>query len=424
MPMGKQAFQALDMYLNIGRPDIVKWAKKPTDLLFVSRWGKPFSRGTLVMIFKKYSGYTGERRIYPYLMRQATANNMRRNGAKLADIQAILGIKLGTARVYTTLARNEIRAEQERWVAKIPLFKEFKEKLIKDELYPNIINKILKSVIFFAKYLKSENMKNIRSSDIERCKNYILNEYISHEGRKLREQDATARIHNLKAYFRFLTECGYLSSDPAASVEIPRPIPRIRWYCPTEEDIEEFAARPDQYSYVGIRDAAMIRLWHLAPLKSHEQKNLKIHDVDLEKKMLYWREQKRCGLKLDEKTHKTLERYLKVSRPVFLKKAKAPTDKLFLNEWGDPFVECSIFEIFWKYRGDKKIKPYATRHIMALDMLRNGATLEEVKDALGVKSIRMCEAYEAVIASDINGFYKRDRFENKVNLLKRVPSIQ
>jgi len=207
--------------------------------------------------------------------------------------------------------------------------------------------------------------------------------------------------------------------DPTASVDIPRPTPRIRWYRPTEEDIEEFASRPDPYSYVGIRDAAMIRLWHLAPLKSKEHKDLKVQDIDLNKRMLYWRESRYRGLKLDDKTCKALERYLKVSRPVFLKKAKAPTDKLFMNEWGDPLASCSIYEIFWKYRGDKKLKPYANRHIMALDMLRNGFSAEEVKKALGFKSIRMCEAYEAIITSDVNGFYKRNRFEEKVKLLKR-----
>jgi site-specific recombinase XerD len=274
-------------------------------------------------------------------------------------------------------------------------------------------------VVFFARFLKSEDMKNITPSDIERCKIYIFKEHRNHEGRKVREEDAVARLNSLKMYFCFLHEQGYLAVDPAANVDIPSASPRVRWYIPTEEDAEEFASKPDPYSYVGIRDAAMIRLWYLAPLKSHEQKDLKVQDIDLEKKTIYWRESKYRGLKLDEKTCKAIERYLKVSRPVFAKKSKPPTDKLFLNEWGDSLVECSIFEVFYKYRGDKKLKPYATRNMTAIDMLRDGSSLEEVKKALGIKSIKMCEAYKAVIADDVSGFYKRNRFEEKVKLLKR-----
>ncbi|GEM_PF-6721580 len=416
-------FEILDKYLAKDRYHFVRWLKAPTDLLFVSRWGKPFTDTTLNIIFKKYNRYAKDKRIYPFLMRQATANHMRKNGTGVHEINKILGVKINTAITYTTLARNEIRAEQERYVAKIPLFTEFKEKLIKDELLPTIIHKILKRVVFFAKFLKSEDMKDLTPSDIERCKNYIFKEHRNHEGRKVREEDAVARLNSLKTYFHFLHEQGYLKVDPAASVETPSAHPRVRWYLPTEEDAEEFASRPDSYSYVGIRDAAMIRLWHLAPLKSHEQKDLKVQDIDLMKRIVYWREARRYGLKLDEKTYKAIERYLKVSRPVFAKKSKVPTDTLFLNEWGDPLVECSIFEIFWKYRGDKKIKPYATRHMTAIDMLRDGASLEKIKKALGIKSIKMCEAYKAVIADDVSGFYKRDRFEEKVKLLKRQKSI-
>jgi len=190
VPISDCVFEILNKYITKDRYHLVKWFKAPTDLLFVSRWGKPFADTTLNIIFGKYNRYAPrDRRIYPYLMRQATANHMRKRGMKVQDIHKVLGVKINTARTYTTLARNEIRAEQERYIAKIPLFKEFKEELIKDELYPNIINKILKAITFFAKYLKSEDMKNVTASDIERCKNYILNEYLSHEGRKLREED-------------------------------------------------------------------------------------------------------------------------------------------------------------------------------------------------------------------------------------------
>ena len=422
IPMSNSVVEILDKYIAKARYDLVKWLKTPTDLLFVSRWGKAFCGGTLNNIFRKYNRYATDKRIHPFLMRQATANNMRKSGMRVKDIQQILGVKINTARTYTTLARNELRAAEERWIEKIPLFREFKEKLIKDELYPNLLHKTLKAVIFFAKYLKSEDMKNVTVSDIERCKNYILSEYISHEGRLLREEDAVFRLHTIKIYFSFLKESGYLSSDPAVALEIPKPIPRIRWYIPPKEDIEEFASKPDQYSYVGIRDAAMIRLWHLAPLKSREHKDLKVQDVDLEKKVLYWRDSRRYGLKLNEKAYKAIERYLKVSRPVFLKRAKASTDRLFLNESGNPLSAYSIYEIFWKYRGSKNIKPYAARHIMALDLLRKGSSLEKVKKALGVKSIRMCHAYQAAVSSDIKSFYKSNRYEEKVRVLKRQKS--
>jgi len=420
IPMTDSAFQALETYLKTGRPEIVKWTKKPTTLLFVGRWGKPFSDGTLTVMFNKYNGYRNKNRIYPKLMRQATANHMRKNGMKLTNIRVALGVTLNTARTYTTLARNELKMKEEQWVEKIPLLKEFKEHLVKDELYPNIINKALKAVIFFAKYLKSENMKNVTLSDLEKCKNYIINEYISHVGKRLQEPAIIFRLNILKRYFNFLFESRYIQSNPTSDLKIPRAKPYIHWYFPTKEEIEEFASRPDQYSYTGIRDRALIRLWYQAPLKTREYKDINVQDVNLEKKVLFWKGAGHYShLPLDAKTHKAMERYLKVSRPVFAKRSKVPTDKLFLNEWGDPFCESSIYEIFWKYRGNKPIKPYASRHVRAIDMLRRGCTVGQVKKTLGLKSTRICQAYEMIVAENPNHFYKSTRAEEKVKLLRR-----
>lgn len=420
IPMPDPIFEILNKYITKDRYHIVKWLKAPTDLLFVSRLGTAFFESTLNNIFSRYNRYAPrEKRIYPYLMRPATANHMRKRGMKLEDIHKILGVKYRTVGTYTTLARNEIRAEEERYVAKIPLFKEFKEKLVKDELSPNMIHNALKAIIFFAKYLKSDDMKKITPADIGRCKNYVLNEYITIENRKLTEQEVALRLRALKTYFNFLAESRYLSSDPAVDIKIPDVPPRINWYRPTDEAIEEFASRPDPYTYVGMRDAVIIRLWHLTALKPNEHMDLKVQDIDLNKKVLYVPGPRRRTLKLDDKTYKAVERYLTKSRPVFLKKAKEPTDKLFMNEWGGPLALCSMYDIFWKYKGDRKIKPCISRHARALKMFRDGSSAEEVKKALGFRSIRSCQAYKAMVAKDVTGFYKKDRFEEKVRLIRR-----
>jgi hypothetical protein len=59
----------------------------------------------------------------------------------------------------------------------------------------------------------------------------------------------------------------------------------------------------------------------------------------------------------------------------------------------------------------------------ALNMFSDGSSAEEVKKALGFKSIRACKAYEAMVAKDVTGFYKKDRFEEKVRLIRREKPV-
>lgn len=119
IPIIDGTFQALEKYLQISRPRLLKHTKRVTDRLFLTERGTPFEGTIINEIFQKYRG---SKRIYPHAMRHACAIHMLRRGASIRDVQALLGHRsIKTTQIYTPLTSNDLKDlhtrfhPRERW---------------------------------------------------------------------------------------------------------------------------------------------------------------------------------------------------------------------------------------------------------------------------------------------------------------------
>jgi integrase/recombinase XerD len=109
IPLHPQAIGALDAYLQRGRIHLVKDPKEQA--LFVNFQGKPLTRQGLWLIIKHYVEEAGiAKAVTPHTLRHSFATHLLTGGAKLPDVQKLLGhANVSTTQIYTHLTGDELR---------------------------------------------------------------------------------------------------------------------------------------------------------------------------------------------------------------------------------------------------------------------------------------------------------------------------
>ena len=109
VPFGDAAGQALDRYLNEGRPKLMK--KRASQYVFVTARGSAMTRQCFWMLLKAYGRRVGiSRALTPHVIRHSFATHLVEGGADLRSVQIMLGhADISTTQVYTHVARRRLR---------------------------------------------------------------------------------------------------------------------------------------------------------------------------------------------------------------------------------------------------------------------------------------------------------------------------
>jgi integrase/recombinase XerD len=109
VPVGRKAAEALQRYLDAGRPRLVN--KRSPANVFLSKRGTPFAAVTLWLRIKRRARLTGvSRNITPHMFRHSFATHLLEHGADLRVIQELLGhASIATTEVYTHVAGHRLR---------------------------------------------------------------------------------------------------------------------------------------------------------------------------------------------------------------------------------------------------------------------------------------------------------------------------
>ena len=109
VPVGRQAVNAINRYLEAGRPKLVT-PKSPANV-FLTKRGTPFAAVTLWKRIKDRVSRTGvSRNVTPHMLRHSFATHLLEHGADLRVIQELLGhANIGTTEVYTHVQGSRLR---------------------------------------------------------------------------------------------------------------------------------------------------------------------------------------------------------------------------------------------------------------------------------------------------------------------------
>lgn len=108
VPVGKQAIESVRAYLKKSRSHYVKGGDAH---LFVSRFGRGFTRQGLWKIVKKYALRACIKKdITPHTFRHSFATHLLEGGADLRSVQEMLGhASISTTQVYTHVDRSRLK---------------------------------------------------------------------------------------------------------------------------------------------------------------------------------------------------------------------------------------------------------------------------------------------------------------------------
>lgn len=109
VPVGGKAVEALNRYIEAGRPRLVK-PRSPANVFLTNR-GSPFAAVTLWLRIKRRVRRAGvERNVTPHMLRHSFATHLLEHGADLRVIQELLGhASISTTEIYTHVTGNRLR---------------------------------------------------------------------------------------------------------------------------------------------------------------------------------------------------------------------------------------------------------------------------------------------------------------------------
>ena len=109
VPIGSIASQALDRYLHLGRPVLVK--KAGGEALFVNQHGSRLTRQGFWKLLKSHARAAGiSMEITPHTLRHSVATHLLENGADLRTVQELLGhADITTTQIYTHLTDHHLK---------------------------------------------------------------------------------------------------------------------------------------------------------------------------------------------------------------------------------------------------------------------------------------------------------------------------
>lgn len=107
IPLSATAVQALQEYLELGRPHLARSAQQ--DYLFLNRRGRQMTRQGFWLMLKKYAEEIGRFDITPHTLRHTFATHALQRRADLRAVQEVLGhASVATTQIYTHLVTEQL----------------------------------------------------------------------------------------------------------------------------------------------------------------------------------------------------------------------------------------------------------------------------------------------------------------------------
>jgi len=214
-----------------------------------------------------------------------------------------------------------------------------------------------------------------------------------------------------KQFLKFLSEAGYLVSNPARDIQYARQPKRLPGSILNASEARKIMQAPDTKSVIGYRDRAILEVLYSSGIRKTELRKLTLNDVDYDDGYLrvQGKGSKERVVPVGRIACRYLENYVKSVRPELIKDPYNNT--LFLSSRGNMFNHNAVRNLVKKYAKKAKIRKnvhcHTFRHTCATVMLRNKADIRIIQELLGHSSLDSTQIYTHISITDLKEVHKR-----------------
>lgn len=221
------------------------------------------------------------------------------------------------------------------------------------------------------------------------------------ESSKLSAYTFNTRRKLLKVFFSWAVEEGILLETPMKSIRKKKEDHQPR--AVSQEDIIRLLELPDQKTYSGLRDYALLILTMDTGIRPREAAGLKLKDFNLPALQLtipatVAKTRISRSLPISTVTMDAIRRLISARHPEW-----GEDVPVFATEDGMELTRFAWARRMWRYsrKLGVAIQPYALRHTFALIYLRQGGNSFALQRTMGHADLTMTKRYLALTATDL-----------------------
>ncbi len=213
--------------------------------------------------------------------------------------------------------------------------------------------------------------------------------------RGLSDHSIATRIRSLRAWTHWLVEEEWLDKDPFRRLKVPKADDTAKPTL-TPADVDRLLGTCNKKTENGRRDLAVMLLLFSTGLRAAELSSLQVEDVDWQRGLITVKRGKGGKFRvvpLGGKVERAIDRYLD----------GRTTGPLFLTEGGSSLSYAALREIL-RRRGNKagvRANPHKWRHSAAIQYLRAGGRVENLRAMLGHTTLDMTLHYARIAGVDL-----------------------
>lgn len=208
------------------------------------------------------------------------------------------------------------------------------------------------------------------------------------------------RLSAIKGLHRFALREGYVETDPAQAIPLPKKPARL----PDVLSIEQISSLLDSIDTstpIGKRDATMLEVLYGCGLRVSELVNLDRSHMLVDEGFfrVFGKGSKERMVPISGIAFDRMIEYLNDVRPELENPQTAANAALFLNARGGRLTRQSVHRIVTRAGmsiGVKNLHPHTLRHSFATHLLEGGADLRSIQDMLGHADIATTQIYTHV----------------------------
>ncbi|MBT2501592.1 tyrosine recombinase XerC [Curtobacterium sp. ISL-83] len=234
--------------------------------------------------------------------------------------------------------------------------------------------------------------------------------------RGLARSTIARRSSSARAFTRWASESGVVSTDPGARLRAPKGgshLPRVVTADQVRVLLDGLAARAATDDPVALRDLAVVELLYAAAIRVSELVGIDVADVDRARLTVrvLGKGGKERVVPFGVPARDAVERWLAQGRPVLVERGTGPDDgALFLADRGGRLGVRGAYRIVARLLqdlpGDGPSGPHTFRHTAATHLLDGGADLRAVQELLGHASLGTTQIYTHVSSARLREVYR------------------